>query len=100
MVDCTFEREVCELFNFSAFPHMVMITRDKVYMIRSLKTVLQKEDILELLSGEDYKEKSDVLFDDTTTFLNVQTGRGGGLNSQLSVYFRGMEAQMQTFTKA
>ena len=60
MTDCTFERGACELFQPSSFPLLVLITKEKVYRMHNLKQVLDKEDILEYLSGDNYIEMSEV----------------------------------------
>lgn len=48
---------------------------DKIYAVKTMKTDLKKEDILALLSGEEYKTSSDVWREDTKSWLMGATGR-------------------------
>ena len=91
MVDCTFEQKVCALFQVRGTPHLAMSAKDKVYKLRTLKPVLDKDDILALLSGDDYKTNADVFAEDTHTWLMLVTGRAGGLNSFSSQYLSLLE---------
>ena len=65
MVDCQFERQVCQFFKIQDMPNLMVLGMDKVYQIKTLKTRLLKEDFLALLSGEDYKQSADVWKEDT-----------------------------------
>lgn len=74
MVDCQFEGEVCDLFKPSSIPQIFVLGMDSVYQVRSLKPDLRTEDILALISGDEYKNNADIWAPDTKQWLIGATG--------------------------
>lgn len=76
VIDCHFERLVCDLFRPKVFPFILLIKNDKVYEYNNLKAIdmITKQDLLDFLSGDLYKTEGKIFHENTNEFLVQMTG--------------------------
>ena len=54
MTDCQFERKVCDMFRPNTTPFILVFKKDKVYKVKFMKTTISSEDILDMLSADNF----------------------------------------------
>jgi hypothetical protein len=77
VVDCHFERQVCDIFRPKQFPFILLFKNDKIYEYNNLKNMnaITKQDLLDFLSGDLYKTEGNIFHENTNEFLVQMTGQ-------------------------
>ena len=98
VIDCHFERLVCDLFRPKVFPFILLIKNDKVYEYNNLKAMnsITKQDLLDFLSGDLYKTEGNIFHENTSEFLVQMTGQQLGT---LQALFKQFEEWMRVAAK-
>lgn len=98
VIDCHFERLVCDLFRPKVFPFILLIKNDKVYEYNNLKAMnsITKQDLLDFLSGDLYKTEGNIFHENTSEFLVQMTGQQLGTLQSL---FKQFEEWMRVAAK-
>lgn len=71
MVDCHFERMVCDMFRPKITPFVLLFKKDKVYEYNNMKSAgnITKQELLDFLSSDLYKTEGLVYHTDTNLLL-------------------------------
>ena len=75
IVDCQFEGDLCKFFNTEGLPALYLFKDNKIWLMNELKVKdITVENLLHYLSGDNYKEESNVAFEDAGMKINHKLG--------------------------
>jgi len=88
------------MFQPRNFPFFLLFKKDKVYNVKFLKSTIASEDILDMLSAENFIKISDVYAEDTDYLFKTLSGQEGSTWDRfLLQYGNHLEKEFNAFAK-